>query len=441
MMLVDHEIEFRLGSAPLARAQKGRASAPAADDLNAVDDFLAFCARIVEGEPRRLVPTRHERGEVGLGDAFSAAGLGIRRTTPVEHQKAHENGAIWGVSAAGDNWKLSGFQPRASLNPGKNSDSVRQYFKSMRLSLQPSLALRLLAAVAVFAGCSTRSPVTTGRLHPLDEAGPRFGRNQYVEYIPGDLPVIISAPHGGREKPEDIPDRADGTFAFDTNTQELARAIADEFQRRMGHRPHVVICRLHRRKVDCNREVNEAAAGNPKAMAAWEDFQAFLDQAHASVVKHFGKGLFVDLHGHGHADQQLELGYLHTREALAKDDSALANKSSVTNSSLCALAVSNTTTYPKLLRGDRSLGALFEAEGFRATPSPRNPSPSAPYFNGGYNTRRHARDAAPMFGLQIETNSRGVRDKPESREKFAKAFVTVAATFLKEQAGVELPAR
>lgn len=293
----------------------------------------------------------------------------------------------------------------------------------------------------VFAGCSTHSPVTTSLLYPLDEAGPRFGRNQYVEYLPGDLPVIISAPHGGREKPEDIPDRAGGTFAFDTNTQELARAIADEFQRRTGHRPHVVICRLHRRKVDCNREVNEAAAGNPRAVAAWEDFQAFLDQARESVVKQFGKGLFVDLHGHGHADQQLELGYLHTREALSEGDASLAAAGSITNSSLRALMEPGKVSYPELLRGNRSLGALFEAEGFRATPSPRNPSPAAPYFNGGYNTRRHARDAAPMFGLQIETNSRGVRDKPESRGKFAKAFVTVATTFLKEQAGMELSVR
>src|SRR4051812_25103680 len=74
-----------------------------------------------------------------------------------------------------------------------------------------------------------------------------FGRNRYIEYLAGDLPVIISAPHGGRERPEELPDREQGTFAFDTNTQELARAVADELHARTGHWPHVILCRLHRR--------------------------------------------------------------------------------------------------------------------------------------------------------------------------------------------------
>src|SRR5262245_4949000 len=89
-----------------------------------------------------------------------------------------------------------------------------------------------------------------------------FGSNQYIEYVAGDLPLILSAPHGGRESPEELPDRTEGTFAFDTNTQELARAVANELHARTGGWPHLIICRLHRRKVDCNREIVEAAAGH-----------------------------------------------------------------------------------------------------------------------------------------------------------------------------------
>src|SRR5262245_42335185 len=72
-----------------------------------------------------------------------------------------------------------------------------------------------------------------------------YGRNRYIEYLAGDLPFILSAPHGGRDRPEEIPDREQGTFAFDTNTQELARTITDELHARTGHWPHVVICRIH----------------------------------------------------------------------------------------------------------------------------------------------------------------------------------------------------
>ncbi len=297
-----------------------------------------------------------------------------------------------------------------------------------------------LAAVALAAPdwAAAEKPVASTNPIPAAQSQTEFGRHRHVEYLPGDLPVILSAPHGGREKPEDIPDRKEGTFAFDTNTQELARAIAEAFHARTGKRPHVVICLLHRRKVDCNRDVGEAAAGHPLAVAAWEDYQAFLDRARADVVKRFGKGLFIDLHGHGHAEQQLELGYLLNRDTLGRDDAALDEAGVVASSSLRALAQKEGVSHASLIRGPRSLGGLLEAEGFPSTPSPRNPKPAAPYFNGGYNTVRHGRNAAPVFGLQIETNSKGVRDTAESREKFAGAFVTAVITFLKEQAEVEL---
>lgn len=297
--------------------------------------------------------------------------------------------------------------------------------------LRRSLLSVFLASL--FTGCATQSQPLASRAGTTE-----FGRHQYTEYLPGDLPVIIAAPHGGREKPADIPDRTEGTFAFDTNTQELARAIREAFYERTGQRPHVIICRLHRRKVDCNREVKEAAAGHPLATMAWEDFQGFIEQSRAEVVKQFGRGLFIDLHGHGHKEQRLELGYLHTRERLGLPDAGLSTPAVATESSLRGLAAISPKPYAELLRGSGSLGALLETEGFAATPSPREPQPSAPYFNGGYNTRRHARDGGPVFGLQIESNSKGVRDTAESRERFAAALVTSVLTFLKEHAALDL---
>src|SRR5437764_264937 len=73
-----------------------------------------------------------------------------------------------------------------------------------------------------------------------------FGRNRYIEYLAGDLPFILSAPHGGREKPEELPDRERGTFAFDTNTQEPARAIAAQLQTRTEQWPHVILFPVYR---------------------------------------------------------------------------------------------------------------------------------------------------------------------------------------------------
>jgi hypothetical protein len=265
-----------------------------------------------------------------------------------------------------------------------------------------------------------------------------FGRNRYIEYLAGELPVIISAPHGGRERPEEMPDRQDGTFAFDTNTQELARAVAEELHTRTGRWPHVIICRLNRRKVDCNREFAEAAAGNPLAEQAWHEFQGFIDAARAAVVKQHGRGLYIDLHGHGHTDQRLELGYLHSAEQLAVSDAELNSGPYAAESSLKAIAARGSVPYAELIRGPYSFGSLMEQHGFPCSPSPSNPHPKAPFFRGGYNTGRHGRDAAPLAGLQIETYSRGVRDTHQSREKFAKALADTLEVYLSMHVGVQM---
>src|SRR5262245_35417023 len=268
-----------------------------------------------------------------------------------------------------------------------------------------------------------------------------FGHNRYIEYLAGDLPFILSAPHGGREKPDELPDREQGTFAFDTNTQELARTIADELKTRTGHWPHVVICRVHRRKIDCNREIGEGAAGNPLSEQAWREFQGFIDSAQDAIVKQQGRGLYIDLHGHGHAEQRLELGYLHSADQLALSDAELSAPPYATDSSLRAIAARNAVPYAELIRGEKSFGALMEKHGFASAPSPNNPHPKAPFFRGGYNTARHGRDAAPLAGLQIESNSRGVRDTPENRKKFAAAMADALSEYLPTHVGVPLAGR
>lgn len=267
------------------------------------------------------------------------------------------------------------------------------------------------------------------------------GRNQYIDYLAGDLPLVLSAPHGGREKPEEIPDRTEGKVDIDTNTQELIRAVGDEIYARTGHRAHLIICRLARKKLDCNREIVEAAAGNPVAGQAWGEYHGFIEQACAAAVARFGKAFLIDLHGQSHPDQRIELGYLHTVETLALPDAGLNAPAVAAASSLRLIAAHAPRPYVELLRGPRSLGALIEAQGFPATPSPGRPVPAVPYFSGGYTVRRHTGGSSPIAGLQIESNLKGIRDTAANREKFARALVTVFDTFLAEQWDVKLHAK
>ncbi|MFM9090207.1 MAG: hypothetical protein ACKOUK_00495, partial [Verrucomicrobiota bacterium] len=60
-----------------------------------------------------------------------------------------------------------------------------------------------------------------------------------MEYIAGDLPLVLTVPHGGRAQPADLPTRRKGVTVMDANTQELARELVTELERLSGGRVHL----------------------------------------------------------------------------------------------------------------------------------------------------------------------------------------------------------
>lgn len=254
--------------------------------------------------------------------------------------------------------------------------------------------------------------------------------NEYVEYIPGDLPIIISAPHGGRKKDKSIADRKNGVLTSDANTDLLARQVYDAFAK-TGKTPHLVICHLHRIKVDCNRNEKECYEGDPKALAVWKEFQNSIEKAKKVITAKGQKVLFVDLHGHGHEIPRLELGYLLSSKELFLKEAAF-NKL-MSKSSFKGLV--DRADFESLIRGPESIGTLLEEEGFPSVPSSKVPDPGKgnKYFNGGYNTVRHGAQNSPnCYSVQIEMNKPGVRDTDENRKKFAAALSRVLNKFYKQ---------
>ena len=301
------------------------------------------------------------------------------------------------------------------------------------------------ALVGLLAACGTSSPATptsptTPSPAPLVCAASVgvscFGTSNYVEYITGDYPLVISVPHGGALAPTSIPTRTVGTTVTDTNTIELGHAVAQAFRTITGRAPHLVLVHLRRTKLDANREVVEAAQGNAEAIRAWTEYHAFIELAMAAVRQRSGSGLYIDLHGHGHAKARLELGYLLSASALNGSDAQLDASNAAATSSLRLLALSASVSSAALIRGPSSLGGLLEAA-VRAVPSPSEPSPGAdPYFDGGYSTSRHTLSLAGLPGLQIESHFTGVRDTATSRAAFGHALVTALITFLRLHAGL-----
>lgn len=306
----------------------------------------------------------------------------------------------------------------------------------MTFCLRVTFGLVLVAAAAC--GGSSSTPTAPPAPTPAACTGTAgiscFGTSNYIEYIPGDFPLVVSVPHGGAMTPATIPDRTVGTTATDTNTIELGRAVSQALAMRTGRAPHLVIVHLRRTKLDANREVVEAAQGNADAIRAWTEYHAFIEQAMAAVRQRSGTGFYIDLHGHGHAKARLELGYLLTASVLNGTDDQLNAANAAINSSLRLAAQASPLSAAALLRGPSSIGGLLEAR-VPAVPSPSDPSPGGdPYFNGGYSTSRHT---ATLPGLQIESHFTGVRDSAASRTAFADALATAVTTFLQMHLGVQ----
>jgi hypothetical protein len=268
-----------------------------------------------------------------------------------------------------------------------------------------------------------------------------FGRNDYVEYMAGDLPIVLSAPHGGYLKPAEIPDRTWGITGQDRRTQELARAISDAIHERTGHYAHIIICHLHRSKLDANREIVEAAQGNSHARQTWSEYHDFIDSAKQAAAMSYGRGFYMDLHGHGHEFQRLELGYLLSSSDLSLTDEQLEQAVYIDRSSIRTLALEADVGFAALLRGSTSLGGLLAERGIPGVPSPTYPNPGGqPYYNGGYNTRRHgSRDGGPISGVQIEAHWSGVRDSDANREEFAVALAESLELYIEQHFNIEVP--
>ena len=145
-----------------------------------------------------------------------------------------------------------------------------------------------------------------------------------------DLPntnIILSSPHAGSEMPNDIPDRSLGgckrtstnlcTFYFNdsctdgnrcsvTTVQDFAsfdpfvEQLVNEINRRYNLLPFAIIAKWNRKKVDFNREINEATFNHPQAIKSYTNYHHYLQKAIKRIERKFnGKGLLIDIHQHG----------------------------------------------------------------------------------------------------------------------------------------------
>ena len=262
------------------------------------------------------------------------------------------------------------------------------------------------------------------------------GRNGYTTYYPGNIPLILSIPHGGDITPSEISNRTYGVTVTDSNTVELGIAIRNYFYANYNIRPYVIINNLKRTKLDANRDRVEAAQGNIYAERAFDEFHFYIENAREDIISKFGTGVLFDIHGHGinpdgFNDLRTWIGYLLTSDELDNSNDYIDQNISINDVSIYSLLNSSGQSLSDLLSGPSSLGALFEENNYGALPSPESRSPEGMrYFSGGYNTFRYGTNRNFNFSsIQLEFPFQGLRDTQQSRNLFAATFVELVQEY------------
>ena len=143
---------------------------------------------------------------------------------------------------------------------------------------------------------------------PIPEAKPTSPElTELVVVHQGEIPILISAPHGGTLPIEGVPPREgkglkSGPSGFftgrDGGTQELAEAVVVAIERKFGKRPYAVIAASHRKHLDPNRPP-EIAYEDSDAKPVYDRYHHSMQTFTTRIVNDFRHGLLLDLHGQG----------------------------------------------------------------------------------------------------------------------------------------------
>jgi N-formylglutamate amidohydrolase len=161
----------------------------------------------------------------------------------------------------------------------------------------------------------------TGWLQTEALAQSAIGAERLLTLTTGNRPLVLVAPHGGREAIPGVGIRqGNGVPQFKTgrdhNTAELAEAIAVKLGEISGATPFLVIARFDRKYLDANRPTTgafEALEARPYYAA----FHSAVDEACKQIRKVWGRGLLLDIHGQSAEPHGIFRGTSHRKSVTA----------------------------------------------------------------------------------------------------------------------------
>jgi N-formylglutamate amidohydrolase len=258
---------------------------------------------------------------------------------------------------------------------------------------------------------------------------------QYTIFKQGNIPLLLISVHGGDQEPDFIEDRtcSQAVTVKDLHTLEITQGIEAELLK-LGYQPYVVINKLHRKKIDLNRSVSNATCGNPITSEYWQLFHDQIKAYRSEIETKFSSGLVLDVHGHAHEVQRIELGYLLSATDLRQENETLNELAYKNKSSIRHLTENSTgLQLSDYLNGAQSFGQLFEERGYPSVPSlsDRAPKEGEAYWSGGYNTQEYgSRYSGDVDAIQVELNMTNVRDNASNRSRFTRYCAEVIVSYL-----------
>ncbi|MRW89558.1 hypothetical protein GJ699_06140 [Duganella sp. FT80W] len=167
------------------------------------------------------------------------------------------------------------------------------------------LTISLLAAVlcALFGNAAHAAPA----LEPIAT---------YLTIESGELPVVLSVPHGGDGLVDGVATRTAGTTMRDDHVNELAATIQRQLVAQTGKRTYLVGAKVSRKFVDFNRDVAKAYE-DPAVQPIYDAYYAALWQDVAALRDKPGAVLF-DIHGQNAVRDAILRG---TKDGLTADNS------------------------------------------------------------------------------------------------------------------------
>lgn len=229
----------------------------------------------------------------------------------------------------------------------------------------------------------------------------------------GTLPILLSAPHGGRQPLPGVPERkGEGVEQFvtvvDTGSLELLEVLVKEVERECGGKPFFVGAKFARKFVDANRPPKDAYE-HPRAKQVYDAYHDELEKAHEVIFKTHGKGLLLDLHGQ------------------AKDKATIFRGTAKLSTVALLLDRHGRTA----LTGPKSVLGVLEAKGYKVFPKGDSMEPEQPGFTGGYIVQKYgSKKTGKLDAIQLELG--GDHRSRTNRETFARDLALAIKTFAKE---------